>query len=656
MCGEDVALPTGLHDLAWLSRYCLQLPAPMTPPPSEHLLQRFAAETKDMIFRCRISPSRAWEYLSPSCLRLTGYTVEEHFADPMLVFKVVHPEDVLVYEGLIRDPDRAERPFTVRWIRKDGTQLWIEEHVRFVRDEKGTTIAVEGIARDVTERKRIEAQLAEAQRIAQIGSWEWVADRDELTWSDEHCRIFGIETGAAPKTEAGFLAAVAPEDRERVTDIVRRGMEDHLPYRFDYRIVRPDGEVRILHSRGQVFADQTGRVVRVAGTAQDITERRHLEARLLVADRIGSLGLLAGGIAHEINNPLTFMSGSIDLLSQELERKGGDTPESTADLLQNLRHGCERITRIVRDLRLYARGDEDKVGPVDLKRVMNQAAELTRNEVRHRANMVIDLAGVPLIAGNEFRLGQVFVNLIVNAAQAIRDGAVAENEIRIKGGTSTDGRVFVEVRDTGAGIPASVRHRIFDPFFTTKPIGAGTGLGLAICHTLVSSMGGEIQVESEVGKGSTFRVLLKGNVNDEAVSPASPVLESHDRGRLLIVDDEARVAWTLARLLESHQLTVSTANGRDALERITAGHRFDAILCDVMMPDVSGIDLHDHLMRSAPDQAKRMIFMTGGAFVDRAKEFLERIPNPRLEKPFDITEARAAIAQVFATQTSSVPA
>src|SRR4029453_10615027 len=154
----------------------------MTPFHREQALQLFAEHTKDMIFRSRISPTRVWEYLSPSCAQLTGYTVDEHFAGPALVFKVVPPDDLPVYEALLRDPDRYHGSAVVRWIRKDGTVLWVEEQLRFLRDEAGTVIAVEGIARDITERKRAEEQLAEAQRIAQIGSWSWELDRNQILW------------------------------------------------------------------------------------------------------------------------------------------------------------------------------------------------------------------------------------------------------------------------------------------------------------------------------------------------------------------------------------------------------------------------------------------------------------------------------------------
>jgi PAS domain S-box-containing protein len=615
-------------------------------------LQFFAERTRDMIFRCRVSPTRAWEYLSPACEQLTGYSADEHFADPTLVFQVVHPDDLPVYESLLRDPDRYEASTVVRWIRRDGTVLWVEEQLRFVRDEAGAVTAVEGIARDITERKRAEEQLAEAQRIAQIGSWSWEIGRDQVVWSDELCRIYGIDRDRSATTYRGFLALLPADERDPLHRIVQQALGDRQPFTHAHRIVRPDGEVRFLHVRGQVFINQEGQPVRVSGTAQDVTDRRQLEQRILVADRLASLGLLAGGVAHEINNPLAFMRGSLELLQSELRRTDVDPAQrvaGTGECLEVLQHGIDRIARIVGELRLYAQGDPEQTGPVDLSRVVALATELTRNEVRHRARLTVELGDLPPVQGNEVRLSQVLVNLIVNAAQSIPDGACDENQIRIRAYRAPQGRVCIEVRDTGAGIPESVRHRIFEPFFTTKPGGAGTGLGLAICHGLVSSMGGEIEVQSEIGQGSSFRVLLAATASKPS-EPAAPPAPAHERVNLLIVDDEHLVTRTLARLLEKEHFTVSTADGRQALARIAAGERFDVILCDVMMPEVSGTDIYQALARSAPDQARRMVFMTGGAFVARATQLLAQLPNPRLDKPFGVPQVHAAVDRVLAQE------
>jgi CheY-like chemotaxis protein len=251
---------------------------------------------------------------------------------------------------------------------------------------------------------------------------------------------------------------------------------------------------------------------------------------------------------------------------------------------------------------------------------------------------VKDCRSLPRVVANEAHLSQVFLNLLTNAAQAIPDGAADHNQIQVIGRVDHQGRVIVEVRDTGRGIPPEHLGRIFEPFFTTKPIGVGTGLGLSIGHGIITALGGTIAVESAVGEGTVVRVTLPPN----AVAPAlreSPTPTSNTvagrRGRILIVDDEALLCETMAQALEGHEV-VSHTDGHAVLERIGGGERFDVILCDVMMPELTGMELYARVRELAPDQAGRMVFMSGGAFTPAAQEFLESIPNERLDKPFSL--------------------
>jgi CheY-like chemotaxis protein len=255
---------------------------------------------------------------------------------------------------------------------------------------------------------------------------------------------------------------------------------------------------------------------------------------------------------------------------------------------------------------------------------------------------------VPAVTGNEARLGQVLLNLIINAAQAMPEGAADQNEIRITLRRGAAGAtVILEVSDTGPGIPRDLIPRIFDPFFTTKPVGVGTGLGLTICHGIVTALGGHIEVDSVVGKGTTFRVLLpasdqvpdRGSVPDLDPSPGGPPM------RVLVIDDEAAIGRAIALTLDRHDV-VMTEHAREALGRIAAGERFDVILCDVMMPETTGMDFYEQLEAIAPQQRARVVFLTGGTFTDRARRFLERVPNERLDKPFTAGRLAAVIDRV----------
>ena len=383
---------------------------------------------------------------------------------------------------------------------------------------------------------------------------------------------------------------------------------------------------------------------------RDLTDRRRMENQLIFAGRMAAVGTLAAGVAHEINNPLAYIVANIDFVRQQIttyasrvnrqSSQSGDMGRSldeAGEALAEARQGAERVRNIVRDLRVFARGDEEQSGPVALRRVLDSSINIAWNEIRHRARLVKDYGDPPMVESNESRLGQVFLNLLLNAAHAIPEGETERNEIRVS--TRTDGRGYavVEIRDTGVGIPAEIRERIFDPFFTTKPAGEGTGLGLWICSGILSGLGGEIGVDSEMGKGSSFRVTLPPVAIETPATAAAraPVDVEAPGGRLLIVDDEPMILGALRRSFSADYHVTCVGDGRRALERIRSGERYDVILCDLMMPEITGMDLYAELSKLAPDQAERVVFVTGGAFTARAREFLERIPNARVEKPID---------------------
>jgi CheY-like chemotaxis protein/anti-sigma regulatory factor (Ser/Thr protein kinase) len=290
----------------------------------------------------------------------------------------------------------------------------------------------------------------------------------------------------------------------------------------------------------------------------------------------------------------------------------------------------------VRDLRVFSRGEDEQPGPVDVEHVMESTLRMAWNEIRHRARLVKHYARVPPVEASEARLGQVFLNLIMNAAQAMTEDLASTNEIRIS--TSVQGqRVQVEVSDTGSGIDPDVMKRLFTPFVTTKPVGVGTGLGLSICHRIVTSFGGEISVESKVGKGTRFRVTLpfarEPLATTTRAAPASSA--ARRRGRILVVDDEPLVAKVVSRSLAANHEVIGLERSTEALALVRGGERFDVILCDLMMPEMSGIDFYKALYEFAPEQAGVVVFLTGGAFTPRARRFLDEVPNRWLEKPFD---------------------
>ncbi|MDB4933995.1 MAG: sensory box histidine kinase/response regulator [Labilithrix sp.] len=355
---------------------------------------------------------------------------------------------------------------------------------------------------------------------------------------------------------------------------------------------------------------------------------------------LGSVVSLAAGVGHEINNPLTYVLANIDCLREQLRNFSAKLPPAAFDEIDEIaaeaKQGAERVARIVHSLKIFSRVEEEQRTPADIHAVVEAACALASNEIRHRARLVKIYRPVPKVEANDARLTLVFFNVFINAAQAIAEGRADENQIDVKTWAER-GRAIVEVRDTGCGIDAKALPRIFDPFFTTKEQGVGTGLGLSVCHGIVSALGGEITVETTLAVGTTVRVSLPGYSGVTAQPAAVTRISSpNDRsGRILVVDDDASVCTAIRRTLGRRHQIVTTTSGREAIDRIAAGERYDLILCDLMMPVVTGMEVHAEILRRAPEQAERMVFITGGAFTPAAREFLRSVSNERFEKPFD---------------------
>ncbi len=308
--------------------------------------------------------------------------------------------------------------------------------------------------------------------------------------------------------------------------------------------------------------------------------------------------------------------------------------------MKDAKEGAQRVEGIVRDLQSFSRGDDSARVAVDIRRVVQLAANLGENEVRHRARLIVDHGVVPPVDANEGRLTQVFLNLLLNAAQAIPEGAAAKNEIRIAS-SFEENRVIVRVTDTGAGISPANLGRVFDPFFTTKPVNVGTGLGLFVSRNIIHAMGGELTVESVLGVGTTATVSLGPVAAGTAKNSIPPI--SSRRGRVLVIDDEPMVASSLRRNLTKDHDVVALTSAREAFELIEAGERFDVIFCDLMMPDMTGMDFYEALAKDHPALAPSVVFFTGGAFTARATAFLESVPNTCLDKPAEMEKIRGLL-------------
>jgi two-component system, cell cycle sensor histidine kinase and response regulator CckA len=384
------------------------------------------------------------------------------------------------------------------------------------------------------------------------------------------------------------------------------------------------------------------------------------ELRRAETERMASLGTLAAGVAHEINNPLSYVLGSLDLGLRELHglqlllqghrHEELDHISGAVAALDSAREGAERVRNIVRDLMDFSRATPGEGDAVDVEAILDSTIRVAWNEVRHRARLIKRYSGISRVTGDEARLGQVFLNLIMNAAQAI-EGDPSVNEISIST-SAAHGCAVIEFSDTGGGIGDQDLPRIFDPFFTTKVAGAGTGLGLAICRGILTALGGEISVSTEPGRGSTFRVVLPFASEESASSRAvveAPQQAQAAPSRILIIDDEPLLGQTLLYAFKGrHDVSICTS-GREALTRLETDSSFDLVLCDLMMPDVNGAAVYASVKRDHPELAERFVFMTGGAFTTRAREFLAQHPGAQLEKPFNIADIEKILGQLAAS-------
>ncbi len=452
--------------------------------------------------------------------------------------------------------------------------------------------------------------------------------------------------GGLPQSAGGGEeAAAAPRLREAIAEALKTGTVQSIQYSVD----TPEGEHHFETRVCRVSDDE------LVAVRRDITPMHRMLGQLHASERLSALGRLSAGVAHEVNNPLTYVLLNIDLARKRVDGpRAGVGPEDadrTASLLRaldNARRGALRVRDIVAALKMYSRQSNDELHAVDVGPAVQASVEMTRNLVETRARLEVDLGSAPPVLATDARLTQVLVNLLTNAAQAVPPGDPDAHFVRVVTRES-GGRAVIEVTDSGQGMSEEVQRRIFDPFFTTKPQGEGTGLGLAISLGIIQDFRGTIEVLSTPGKGATFRVLLPAAQSSAlAVPEAAPApLVETPRRRVLIVDDEPQVAQALALSLEGVHDVACATTGQEAIERLTSGGTYDAVLCDLQMPGASGVDVFETVTAQHPALARRFIFMTGGAFTERTRAFRERVPNVVLDKPLDVESVCSRIEAVL---------
>ncbi len=544
-------------------------------------------------------------------------------------------------------------------IRKDGAQRFAEDTILPLRNKAGEIIGFRGVSRDVTER----LQMMEALRRSEERYRTMLDEMEEayyevdlqgnLTFfSDALCR----QLGYSRKEIMGlsYKEYIPPENAKHVFKVYNTIYKTGEPRKlFASSQFKKDGT--LVYTEDSIFPmrDEEGEIIGFRGISRDVTERKRaeeerkqLEQKAQFSSRLASVGELASGVAHEINNPLTAVIGYAHLL---LDRK--DIPGDIRRDIEVINEGAQRVAGIIKKLLVFARQARPERTYVDINEIINTTLELRAYSLQsNNVKVILQFdPDLPMTVADPGQLQQVFLNLIMNAETEVKS-VHGGGRLAIKTERAGDS-LRVSFKDNGLGIAKENLERIFNPFFTTRRIGQGTGLGLSVCHGIVTEHKGRIWAESQLGKGATFVVEMPIVNDSKKPNVAEPVvIESRkvDKARILVVDDETVIRQFVSQILveDGHEVeAVDSAEG--ALEEINQ-RDYRAIILDIKMPGMSGIELYQQFQQISPLLADKVVFMTGDTMGTSTMTFLTRTKAPYIIKPFDAAQLKAEINRVLA--------
>jgi len=596
----------------------------------------------------------------------------------------VHPEDLAGIDRQSIDQMEPGVPHSIeyRMRKKDGTYITWWDRIILIRDEEtGKPIKFIGAATDITNRKNMEKQLQEKNEELDAQNEELRAINEELRATEEELqhsqerleRMFesvtdGIVVAATNGTILkvnqsavqmhGFatedelmgknaLELSAPRDREKITQNMRRALKEGTLSGVECNLLKADGSEFPAELSTSVLKNASGKVIGHITTVRDITERQQAEKRedqleqeLNLASRLASIGQLAAGVAHEINNPLTGVIGFSHLM---LSR---DIPDDMKQDLQVIHSEAQRVAKIVENLLVFAHQRKAGREYITINDIITRVLELRAYEMKvNNIDVESQLApNLPLTMADAGQLQQVFLNIVLNAEYFMTK---AHNKGQLVAKTEKiDGNIRISFTDDGAGISPENLDKIFNPFFTTKEVGKGTGLGLSICHGIITQHKGRIYAQSQPGKGATFVIELPIVAEPAQAGKAKVTKKEPQKSRgakILVVDDEAAILTFLSRLLTEWGHSVETINNADtALERLRT-ERYSLVLLDIKLPGMSGIELYHHIEEIAPALARRVMFVTGDVMQSATRSFLEKTGAPYITKPLDIEVLKKTI-------------
>ena len=635
---------------------------------SEARYRTLEATVPGAVYLCETSPPWRDTLMSDGVRAITGHEPEVFLREDGITFA-----DITLAEDLPRvvEETRAgvqsgtsfKSRFRIR--RADGTIRWVEDHGRAGYDPAGQPLFLTGVILDITEQvqadaavRASEARLIEAQRIAQIGSWDLDLRTGNLTWSEEVYRIFELDPVAFRATTEAFLAFVHPDDRELVDRVYTEAVEQRKPYDLVHRLLLSDGRVKYVHERAKTHYDAGGKPIGSFGTVQDITARRHaeqirqgLEAQLRRSQKLEAIGTLAGGVAHDFNNILAAVIGHAELLAQDV-----DPEHAGQESIRGILRAGVRARELVRQILTFSplRGKERRL--LCVEPIVLEALKLLRPTLPATIEIRTEIGseGTQVLADST-QLHQVVVNLCTNAAHAMRErGGLLEVQCRTlllpePLAQAHPGRYLqLTVRDTGHGMDAATLDRVFDPFFTTKPQGEGTGLGLAVVHGIVQSHDGIVTATSVPGRGTTFQVYFPAvEGRSTAITPEEGSMRHGGGEHILVVDDEPSLVRIASRILDrlGYRVTAHTCPAEALVDFLQRPDDFDLVLSDLTMPRMTGLDLARRMLERRPDLP---ILLTSGYSGSLNPDELARVGIRELVgKPFMVRTIADAVARAL---------
>jgi two-component system cell cycle sensor histidine kinase/response regulator CckA len=581
--------------------------------------------------------------------------------------KCIHSKDREKIMEAGRKVNLGNAPVEVEYriIRSDGEMRFVRSIVEAVRNEQGVIVRHAGATQDITEQvkarellRESEERLKNAERLAHVGHWDWDFKSNQVVWSEECFRIFGQPRDYTPTYEA-FLQAVAPQDRQRVQERISHRFAERSAGSNEYRIIRPDGEVRTLTSISEVLLDEEGSPVRMFGAVQDVTDVRRAEEESVARQKLESIGTLASGIAHDFNNLLGGVVACAELA--QAEYADGSSPASE---LKAIRDIAMRGSEIVRQLMIDAGKESAFVELLDVSRTVQDMLELLKVSISKHAVLEAHLGqDLPAVRADAAQLRQIVMNLVMNASDAIgdRDGAIHVTTRRVKVGPASGAvpdrltvgdHVQLEISDTGRGIPLETQAKVFDPFFTTKS--AGHGLGLSIVQGIVRGLGGAIHLTSAPGAGATVQILLpcaetKVEGTQNRTVRTGELAARPQSATILLVEDEVLLCQAVAKMLRKTGFEVFEAvDGSSAIDILHAdGNKIDVMLLDMTIPGASSAEVVAEATKARPDIK---VILTS-AYSQKMIEGAMNLPRIQsfIRKPFQFEDLVRALRSALAS-------